>query len=289
MSPFSTEIQKLPLARLAPSPFNIRSLRTKARIAEVAESLAADGQQEPITVYPGTGKEAGTFLIVSGVTRYLAASSLRWKMLEARVDATLDPANTLSLVKVSRLHNDTHRETELDHAILARALQEAGHTAEAIAQALGYGSRQSVTRLKAYFELPASLLELDSTKPEKFSASFAELFRKFVRVSGEKKTLALVKCVLEEDLSLRETTRRLAQARQRHGQRRSRRTRSLELCVGGQPAGRLKVLVTPDRMRNIQFLATLDETKGEALGERLDALLRKFMEEGRAQDARNLS
>jgi ParB-like chromosome segregation protein Spo0J len=40
-----------------PSPFNVRSLRTKARIAEVARSLAADGQQEPITVYPGTGAE----------------------------------------------------------------------------------------------------------------------------------------------------------------------------------------------------------------------------------------
>jgi ParB/RepB/Spo0J family partition protein len=280
-------IQKLSLTRLAPSPFNVRRLRTEARIAEVAESLAADGQQEPITVYPGTGKEAGTYLIVSGVTRYLAATFLHWKTLDARVDATLDPANTLALVKASRLHNDTHRETELDHAILARALEEAGHTTEEIAQALGYGSRRGVTRLKTYFELPASILELGSTKPEKFSASFEELFRKFVRVSGEKKTLALVKCVLEEDLSLRETTRRFAQARQRRGQRRSRRTRSLELCVGGRSAGRLKVLVTPDRQRKIQFLATLDETKGEALGERLDALLRQFMEEGGAQDAKN--
>jgi hypothetical protein len=141
--------------------------------------------------------------------------------------------------------------------------------------------------LKAYFELPASILELGKTKPEKFSASFAELIRKFVRISGEKKALALVKCVLEEDLSLRETARRLAQAQQRHGRQCSRRRHSLELSVGGQPAGRLKVLITPDRKRKIQFLATLDETRGEALGERLDALLRQFMEEEGAQDAKN--
>jgi ParB-like chromosome segregation protein Spo0J len=108
----STEIRKLPLTRLAPSPFNVRRLRTEARIAEVAESLAADGQREPITVYPGTEKEAGTYLIVSGVTRYLAASALRWETLDAREDATLDPANTLALVKASRLHNDTHREPD---------------------------------------------------------------------------------------------------------------------------------------------------------------------------------
>jgi hypothetical protein len=39
--------------------------------------------------------------------------------------------------------------------------------------------------------------------------------------------------------------------------------------VGGESAGKLEVLVTPDRKRKIQFLATLDE----ALGERLDTLL----------------
>ena len=99
-------------------------------------------------------------------------------------------------------------------------LQAAGQSADAIAEALGYGSRRDVTRLKAYFELPASRLELGAAKPEKFSASFAELFKKIARLGGEKKVLALLEQVLEEDLSLRETARRLAQAQQRQGQRR---------------------------------------------------------------------
>jgi ParB-like chromosome segregation protein Spo0J len=72
----ATELRQIPLTSLAPSPFNVRSVRTEARIAEIARSLAADGQREPITVYPGTGEEVGKYLIVSGVTRYLAASSL---------------------------------------------------------------------------------------------------------------------------------------------------------------------------------------------------------------------
>jgi hypothetical protein len=104
------------------------------------------------------------------------------------VDATLDPANALALVKTSRLHNDTHRETDLDHAILARELREAGHANEEIAEALGYGSVRSVTRLEAYFNLPSAILELGKTKPEKFSASFAELFLRFMEVSGEGKS-----------------------------------------------------------------------------------------------------
>ncbi|MDR2688582.1 MAG: hypothetical protein LBB76_02340, partial [Azoarcus sp.] len=80
----------------------------------------------------------GEYLILSGVTRYLAAQFLGWETLDVR--ETLDFADSpLAVVKASRLHNDTQRETELDHAILARTLQEAGHTAAEIAKALGYG------------------------------------------------------------------------------------------------------------------------------------------------------
>ncbi|MDR2689823.1 MAG: ParB N-terminal domain-containing protein [Azoarcus sp.] len=53
----SAEILKIPLAQLAPSPFNVRSIRTLKRIEELARSLAEDGQKEPITVYPGEKDE----------------------------------------------------------------------------------------------------------------------------------------------------------------------------------------------------------------------------------------
>jgi hypothetical protein len=48
MTSFSGGIHKSPLARLVPSPFGARGVRTDARIAEVAQSLATDGQPEPI-------------------------------------------------------------------------------------------------------------------------------------------------------------------------------------------------------------------------------------------------
>ncbi|MDR2688478.1 MAG: ParB N-terminal domain-containing protein, partial [Azoarcus sp.] len=59
-----TGIHKIPLPQLTPSPYNARRIRTTARIEEVARSLAEHGQREPITTYPGTGKEAGKYLIV---------------------------------------------------------------------------------------------------------------------------------------------------------------------------------------------------------------------------------
>jgi ParB family chromosome partitioning protein len=282
------QIQKIPLNQLAPSPYNARRIRIEARVEEIARSLETEGQREPITVYPGTGKDSGSYLIVSGITRCLAAQLLGWKTLDARIDTTLDPANDLSLVKTSRLHNDTCRETELDHAILARELLEAGHTADAIAKALGYGTQRDVTRLKAYFDLPEPILEVFKTKPEKFSPSFAELFQQFVTLLGEGKTLPLAQCVLEEDLSFRETKRRLEQMRERRVKRRARGMRSLELLENGQSAGRFRVLITPDRKRDIQLHATFDKGQGEALSGQLEALLKRFIEEGESHDAQNL-
>ncbi|MDR2688361.1 MAG: ParB N-terminal domain-containing protein [Azoarcus sp.] len=116
----SAEILKIPLAQLVPSPFNVRSVRTEARIEELARSLEAEGQREPITVYSGTKEDGGKHWIISGVTRYLAASRLGWETLDARVDVTFDSADALTLVKASRLHNDTHQETDLDRAFVAK-------------------------------------------------------------------------------------------------------------------------------------------------------------------------
>jgi ParB family chromosome partitioning protein len=277
-----TGIRKLPLARLAPSPFNVRSVRTDARVAEIARSLEADGQQEPITVYPGTGAEAQSYLIVSGVTRYFAALRLDWKTLDARVDATLDPENALSLVKVSRLHNDTHRETELDHAILARALKEAGYMTEEIVKALGYGSRRSVTRLKAYFELPASILELGTTRPEKFSTSFAELLKNAAGIIGEEKTRTLLERCFKENLSLREVER-LVHAEKRMLQRDARlrpwKTQAVDLRLEGGKVGRLSVWETPEKKQKIQFSALVDKAMGERLSAQLAEFLNRFTEE----------
>jgi ParB/RepB/Spo0J family partition protein len=277
----SAGIQKLPLARLAPSPFNVRSVRTDARVAEVARSLAADGQQEPITVYPGTGADAQSYLIVSGVTRYLAASRLDWKTLDARVDVTLDPENALSLVKVSRLHNDTHRETDLDHAILARELLAAGHTAAKIAEALGC-SRRDVERMKAFFALPLSVLERGKTRPEKFSMRLAELLKKAIKGIGEEKAHTLLERCLKENLSLREVER-LVHAEENIQRRDARlrpwKTQAVDLCLEGGRLGRLNVWETPEQKQKIQFSALVDKAMGERLSAQLAEFLHRFMEE----------
>jgi ParB-like chromosome segregation protein Spo0J len=237
-------------------------------------------------VYPGTGAEAQSYLIVSGVTRYLAASRLDWKTLDARVDATLDPENTLALVKASRLHNDTHRETDLDHAILARELLAAGHTAAKIAEALGC-SRRDVERMKAFFALPSSVLERGKTRPEKFSASFAELLKKAARTLGEDRTVDVLKQVFARNLSLNETAR-LIEEEENHRVRapRARRSEKKMFNLAGKEIGEKIVLVAPDGKKKIRLLLTLDASLGEDLNAELDELLERFMaaEEGEGEN-----
>jgi ParB/RepB/Spo0J family partition protein len=276
-----TGFREIPLESLVPSPFNVRSIRTKARIAEVAQSLAADGQREAITVYPGTGADTEKYLIVSGVTRYLAAKSLGWETLTAQVDASLDPGNALALVRASRTHNDTVRETDLDHAFVARELLAAGHTAAEVAEALGC-SRRDVTRLKTCFELPPSILELGKTRPEKFSASFAESLKKAVGEIGAEKAQKLLKRCLEENLSLRELER-LVHTEERRQQRDARQRpwqeHAFDIRRKGGRIGSLNVWETPDQKQKILLSVLLDKTTGERLNARLTEFLERFMAE----------
>jgi len=57
----------------------------------MAQSLREHGQREALRVYPGEGEYQGKFMIVSGVTRFLAARILGWEELDVIVDPTLNP------------------------------------------------------------------------------------------------------------------------------------------------------------------------------------------------------
>ncbi|MDR2165093.1 MAG: ParB N-terminal domain-containing protein [Zoogloeaceae bacterium] len=273
--------RKIPLESLVPSPFNVRNIRTKARIAEVAQSLAADGQREAITVYPGRDADAEKYLIVSGVTRYLAAKSLGWETLTAQVDANLDPGNALALVRASRTHNDTVRETDLDHACMARKLREAGYGQEGIVAALGRPKRY-VDRLQVFFGLPPSILELGKMWPEKFSARLAEFMRKAVETIGSAKAQFLLERTFAENLSLRELER-LIRAEERRQRRDAQEiTHALEICVEGKKVGALGVWETPEKQCELRFSVLLDKAAGAWMRERLTELCERFMEEAGA-------
>ncbi|MDR2688643.1 MAG: ParB/RepB/Spo0J family partition protein [Azoarcus sp.] len=274
----SAEILKIPLAQLVPSPFNVRSVRPEARIKELARSLEAEGQREPITVYSGTKEDGGKYWIISGVTRYLAASRLRWETLDARVDATLDSADAPTLIKMSRLHNSTCRETELDHAFAARALREKKLTWEKISEALGYSSERNTRRLNAFFKLPERILAVGLTMPEKFSASAAELLLRAIASIGEERTLALLERVAaEKNHPISEIERRIRTSIA-HASSRGRRTYTRKVFHGDQSVGTFSVSTLPDRKKKILLAMAIDEHLEEEFSPRLTQLLKEFEE-----------
>jgi ParB/RepB/Spo0J family partition protein len=281
---------RLPLSCLGVSSLNIRQYRTDARIDALAESLREDGQQEPIVVYAGKEAHAGSYWIVSGVTRYLAAQRLGWEALAAREDETLDAGDTLALVKASRLYNDTRQETELDHALMARQLREAGYTRTQIAHTLGYKSEHIVSRLKTFFELPEALLTEGITHAEKFSTSLSRILKKAVHDIGEDKTRVILKRVFAENLSRRETERLIRAeelSQQRAAGLRPWPVQVTDIHLEGDKIGRLNVWEIPGQQHKIQFSATLDKVAGTQFVAQLNTFLKSFVDEreSRVEDA----
>jgi ParB/RepB/Spo0J family partition protein len=281
-------IQKLPLEKLRPSPFNVRQFRSQERVQEISESLKADGQQEPLRVYPGQGEDAGVYLIVSGVTRYQAALALGWPTLDARVDTTLNPADIVELVKVSHLHNDSAQETDLDHAVIARELTGRGVTTQQIAVALGYNSPRKVFRLKTFYELPSALFEVATQHPHRITAVIAEILRNAVETVGEETALALARECAGENLGKDRLKHRVGvearkQERSRGKPGRLAREISVPVSYGRLKVGQFSVQSIPNSSeKRVQFSASLPAEVADELSRNMDAIIQHLKEKGAA-------
>jgi len=196
-------IQKIPLDRLIPSPYNARRFRTEACIQEIAQSLSTHQQREALRVYPGEGEEQGKYLIISGVTRYLAAKTLGWPALDAIVDPALNPHDPLTLVSLSRIHNHTSPETDMDRAALVADLEAQGHGKREIMRAMGFNSPRKLFKLKSFQELPPVILDIAAQYPEKISAEFADILKSAVSTLGEDKAIWLTEKTVSENLSVK--------------------------------------------------------------------------------------
>jgi len=196
-------IQQIPLDLLIPSPFNARRFRTEARIQEIAQSLSVHQQREALRVYPGEGEAQGKYLMVSGVTRYLAAKTLGWPALDAIVDPALNPHDPLTLVSLSRIYNNTAPETDMDRAAVVADLEKQGHGKREIMRAMGFNTPRKLLKLKAFQELPPAILDIAAQDPDKISAEFADLLKHAVSTLGEDKALWLAEKTVSENLSIK--------------------------------------------------------------------------------------
>jgi len=202
-------IQKIPLDLLIPSPYNSRRYRTVERIRGIAQSLSLRGQKEALRVYPGEGDYEGKYVIVSGVTRFLAATDLRWPTLDAIVDPDLNTDDPLALVALSRLYNDTAEETDMDHAALVADLEGQGYSQREIMLAMGFDTPSRLYRLNSFWELPKAIFEIAAQHPDKVTAEFASILKRAVSQLGEEKAVLLAEELISENLSTRKLDGRI--------------------------------------------------------------------------------
>jgi ParB family chromosome partitioning protein len=145
-------LHHIDVERLRPSADNPRSIYPPEEIQALSESLAALGQQEPITCYWSGAEQA--YVILQGHCRYHAAKLAGLKSLAAVV-VTEDLDANRSLAKrmaENTARNDLHA---MDCArAIRRLMQDGGLSQQEVAKQLGR-SQGWVSKQLALLEMPA--------------------------------------------------------------------------------------------------------------------------------------
>jgi ParB/RepB/Spo0J family partition protein len=282
-------IQLLPVAKLRPSPYNSRRIRPQKRIDKVADSLAANGQKDPIYVYPGTGVDEGYFMVLGGETRRLAALKNGLSELKAIVDRALDLSNVLLLTKISSILNDSLDECDLDKAMVATSLLNQGHSHSQIAQAFDLESRQHVMRLLKLAALPKEFLDLGLEYPERFSASLGNYISHALERHGEEFALSLLRAALIEQLPHRRIDEliKIGPKQEASGAdqgKRLRRDAGFDIKVPNASGGKYVVYKSPKPGQMVLKLSIeLPDDLAQYLNGELTEVLHRFIENNKQQ------
>ena len=147
-------LRTLALDRIVPGRYQPRTRMDEASLAELAESIKAQGLVQPILVRPVDG---GRFEIIAGERRWRAAQRAGLRDLPALVRDVADQA-ALALSLIENIQREDLNPLEQAQGI-ARLIGEFGLTHEAAAQAVGR-SRSAVTNLLRLMNLAQPVQEL---------------------------------------------------------------------------------------------------------------------------------
>jgi ParB family transcriptional regulator, chromosome partitioning protein len=144
----------LSIDSLAPGPFQPRLSLDQTALAELAESIKAQGVMQPILARPAG---AGRYEIIAGERRWRAARLAGLATVPALVREVPD-RNALALALIENIQREDLNPLE-EAAGLKRLLEEFGMTHADAAQALGR-SRAAITNALRLLELAPPVQEL---------------------------------------------------------------------------------------------------------------------------------
>lgn len=143
----TSEMQRIPIARIRPNPFQPRHDFDADQLAELEASIKVNGLLQPITVR----RKGEQFELVAGERRLRAATNLMWKDIPAVV-RDFDDQTLLVLALVENLQRSDLNPIE-EAKGYQRLLGEFSLTHQEVAEAVGK-DRSTITNLLRVLSLP---------------------------------------------------------------------------------------------------------------------------------------
>lgn len=212
-----SELQRIPIARIRPNPFQPRREFDPAQLAELEASIRASGLLQPITVR----RKGEQYELVAGERRLRAATNLEWREIPAVV-RDFDDQTLLVLALVENLQRADLNAIEEAHGY-ERLLGEFSLTHQQIADAVGK-DRSTITNLLRVLALPEAIQQ--AVAEGKLSTGHA---RALAGLPDADAASRLANEIITAGLSVRQTERRvraLRPAANGTSSTRSRRTTS---------------------------------------------------------------
>jgi ParB family chromosome partitioning protein len=196
------DVRTLPVTQLRPNRFQPRQDFDPAALAELAESIKAQGLVQPIVVTPDG---EGAYTIVAGERRWRAAQQAGLEQVPVTVRAVRDDRHRLELALVENVQRSDLNPVE--EALAYQSLQqEFGLSQEEIAGRVGK-ARPTVANSLRLLNLPATVLAL--VRSGKLAAGQA---RPLLALGKPAAQVALAERAVRDGLSARDIEALVAQA-----------------------------------------------------------------------------
>ena len=207
-APHSNALQELPLDLLQPGRFQPRQAMDPEGIAELAESIGAQGVVQPVLVRPvdGEGASQARYEIVAGERRWRAAQHAGLESVPAVVRSLSDAEAALAAL-VENVQREDLNAMELARALRA-ILEISGGTHKEVGRSIGM-SRAAVSNHLRLLELGDAAQNLLAERRLEMGHG-----RALLAVTNPARQAALARLIAEKGLTVRDAER-LAQAENR--------------------------------------------------------------------------
>jgi len=188
----TNDLQRIPVARIRPNPFQPRREFDPAELAELEASLKASGLLQPISVR----RRGDAYELIAGERRFRAATNLGWTEIAAIV-RDYDDQTMLVLALVENLQRANLNAIEEARGY-KRLIEDFQLTQQQVADAVGK-DRTTVTNLLRILSLPESVQQL--VEQGTLSPGHA---RALLALTGSASPLAVANDAISRGLSVRE-------------------------------------------------------------------------------------